>query len=247
MPQPGLDPASVRREERRRRIRVLLESRFDYLPSTRSTMPVTNSGPAGESKHVPCETCRGRGRLLRKGPRRGTRVSVRCLACDGTGERLRRKADPAYDSYVGELRPEGRARVMTAREYDDQIARLRADELARQGRVEHERYGFERAHDARDRSGSYRELDAAVRELQRRAPGTRLSSPRAVALLEELMPPSIRVPPWALEQLAQERQPVILDLAALGWSAREIGRALGISAEKVRRLLKKGPRRTQLW
>lgn len=227
--------ADVRLDERIRRVRALLETRFDYLPGARSTMPATSSGPADQSKYVPCETCRGRGRVIyRRGRRRLDRI---CMACDGTGDRLRRKDDPAYDSYVGRPRT-GPVRSMTANEYDDEISRLRELADTRAGKTGHERYGYERARAARDVAGSYLELDQAVAVIQRRQPGTKLGSWEALYFLQAMMGPTIRLPGALHAALAEERKEVILQLGRLGWSAGEIGRALGISRDRIRQVLK---------
>lgn len=226
----------VRVEERIRRVRALLETRFDYLPGERSSMPETSSGPAEESKYVPCEACRGRGRVTYR--RTGRKLDRICLACDGTGQRRRRKDDPAYDSYVGRVRP-GRPRVMTANEYDDQISRLRELEDLRAGRPQpNERYGWERARVSRDAAGSYRELDRAVHELHRRIPGCSVYSLGGLIFLQAHMSSTIRLPGRLHEELTPQRINVARDLHACGWTAGEIGRALGVSRTRVGRWLK---------
>jgi hypothetical protein len=234
----GPSPAQVRLEERIRRVVALLESRFDYLPSVPSTMPVTSSGPADDSKYVPCEPCKGRGRVVYK--RTGRRLDRICLACDGTGQRRRRKDDPAFDGYVGRTRPTGsKPRSMTAREYADTISRLQADADTREGKTQHERYGWERARQHRDQAGSYVELDHAVMELRQRMPGEPVTSTVGLLFIQSRMGPTIRLPGALHASLAEERKAVIQALAfRWNWTAGEIGRVLGVSRDRVRLVLK---------
>lgn len=234
-PVPDPDFDSVRLDERLRRLRALLETRFDYLPASRSSMPATSSGPAEKSSRVPCETCRGAGRVTFK--RAGRKLARICLACDGTGQRRRRRSDPAYDSYVGAVRP-GKPRVMSAREYDDEIHRLAELADTRRGEIQHEQYGWERARAGRDMAGSYLELDRAVSELRRRMPGAPVLGDQGLRFIASLMPSTIRLPRALHEQLTPERQRVARQLHASGWTAGQIGRALGIAREKVGRWLK---------
>jgi hypothetical protein len=233
----GPSPAQVRLEERIRRVQALLESRFDYLPPVPSTMPVTSSGPADESKYVPCEPCKGRGRVVYK--RTGRRLDRICLACDGTGQRRRRKEDPAFDGYVGRIRPTGgKPRSMTAREYADTISRLQADADTRSGKTQHERFGWERAREHRDQAGSYVELDRAVNHLRQKMPGQPVGSTIGLLFIQSRMGPTIRLPGVLHEQLTPARKSAARELHGYGWTAGEIGRALGVAREKVGRWLK---------
>ncbi len=228
-----------------RRITALLDTRFDYLPTVRSSMPDSDHKPAN-SRTVPCGVCHGRGRLsYGKGKPRRTRL---CLGCDGTGERRRRAGDPDYDMNLApghrRLTVNGRARGMTAREYDEELARIKADQDSRAGRVDHERYGWEKAREARDLAGSYQRLDAAVRLFRSRYPGCSLTGEGSLELLSNLMGPrTIRVPAAVQAELAERRRHVALELHRLGWTAGAIGRGLGISREKVGRMLKEKPHR----
>lgn len=225
-------PSSVRLEERKRRVAALLASRDDYLPSPRSSLPDADHKPS-LSARVPCGVCHGRGRVVKR------KQLVLCIACDGTGQRRRRTGDPAYDMNLepGQRRlAEGRAHAMSPREAEEEISRLEADANARRG-IERG-YGWERARTARDRNGSYPELDAALAALAARRPELQPSSDEGLALLASLMGERIRVPVSHERELAEERRRVAVDLHRRGWSAGEIGRALGLGRLKVGRLLK---------
>jgi hypothetical protein len=136
---------------------------------------------------------------------------------------------------VRRLRVNGRPRAMSAREYDEEIALMRR-QLSTQ--PDTGKYGWERAREARDVAGSYRELDAAVHVLRSRRPGLRIGSETSLGFLSELMGPKIKVPAVLQAELAEARREVALELHGYGWTAGEIGRALGISREKVGRMLK---------
>lgn len=220
-----------------RRIEVLLYSRFDYLPQPRNGDAVTNSGPA-EGKRVPCERCRRSGRVLDRVHRR----MIPCVACAGTGWRRRRGAEPAWDEYTGEPLAESvrTSRVFTSRELDHEIAKLERDELERRGIVAHLRYSWERARLARDHDGSYRELERA---LERLPYGVSPVSRGGLEWLSAQMPRTIHVPEWANQDLAEARRDVVLACLAEGRTQREVGRALGVSAEKVGRIAKEARRR----
>jgi hypothetical protein len=242
--EPSPTPESVRLEERKRRVRALLETRDDYLPGLRSSLPDADHKPA-LSRTVPCERCNGSGRV-RIGKRKPPIIRF-CLACGGTGERRRRGADLPYDMNLEPAHrrlSEGRVRAMNGRELDEELSHLRELEEVRLG-VDVHGYGWERARVARDASGSYLELEQAIRRLRRTNPFLRLDSEHGLELIAAMMGPTIIVPGSCEAQLALARRDVALELhRRFGWTAGEIGRALGIGRARVGRLLK-GPRRTR--
>lgn len=233
--QPSLE--LVRFGERKRRIVVLLETRFDYLPSPRIVGPASSSGPA-DSGTVPCDVCHGRGRVAYgKGKPRPTRL---CLGCDGSGQRRARRDDPAYDMNLEpgrqRLRVDGHPRVMTVREYDRELAMLER-QLPRDRPLD-DPYGWERARRRRDAAGSYRLLDLAVTLLRRYRPGLPVTSEPALYAIHKVMGPVIRVPDWLQPELHAARVSVALELHGYGWSAGEIARALGVGRDKVGTMLR---------
>jgi hypothetical protein len=232
-----VDFERVRLEERMRRVRVLILSRFDYLPAPRTSSPETGTGP-GEGKRVPCERCRRSGRVVSS----VLRKAIPCTVCNGTGWRRRRKDDPPWDEYVAEQLSTGPkdSRVYTPRELDHEIDKLRQAAAERAGVIRHLRYGFERAHVARDLSGSYRELELALEKLPI---GVRPLSDVGLAWISNRMRGTIHVPEWADDELAEQRRLVARSLVEhYGWSVGDVGRALGVSREKVGRWLKRARR-----
>jgi hypothetical protein len=170
--------------------------------------------------------------------RTGRQLARICLACDGSGQRRRRSGDEPYDGYVGRLHA-SKPRVMSAREYELELGRLRDLERTRRGLTTHERYGWERARAARDASGSYPELDRAVHQLRREHPGYPVDSLGGLLYLQARMGRTIRLPASLHEAITPERRSDALSLHRRhGWTAGEIGRAMGVAREKVGRWLK---------
>ena len=236
----------VQLQEKIRRVRVLLATKDDYLPQPRGVELASAPGPA-PGRRVPCGACRRTGKVVvGRGPTKRLR---RCLGCDGTGWRRRRAGELGYDEYLDREGPpkplsslSGPSRAMDAREVDHELARLHADALRREGVVSHERYGWERGREVRDVAGSYRELERAQQQVARAYPLVPRGSGRWLELVTLSMRGTIRVPRWAEEELADERRATILALLRSEWSPRQIGKALGMSKEKVMRIAKAGVR-----
>lgn len=165
-----------------------------------------------------------------------------CLLCDGTGWKRRRADEEAWDAYL-ELP------VAVAVELPIELApaAAAADDAG---------FGWERARDAYDRHGSYKELRLQLRRLATASPrrhrlvqvvlvehGDVKLDERARAELElgvveiALGMRSLRVPRWLMDE-----QPSMADdvaaLAAAGMGAGEIARRLGMTKKAVRRKLK---------
>lgn len=194
--------------------------------------------------------------------------TVLCNVCQGTGWRRRRAGDEKWDEYVEEplteaMQPTGVLgfydRAQNIRRLTHELEKLEADAAAREGRLDQERFGWERQRQAMERAGSYRELRRVLRQLDSWWPeGFQLLRRRywlgvpvifdarqrgviemAEAWLAHTMRGSIRVPPWILEQRAQARVETVASLAAEGMTAGVIARRLRMPKEKVRRLLKR--------
>jgi hypothetical protein len=143
--------------ERIRRVRILLATLDEPYPQPRIAVE-PDSGPAA-SKRVPCTACERRG----------------CIVCDQTGWRRRRAGEEEWDEYVDApiseaIKPIGISGVYnreeSIRRLGQEIAKLEADAAAREGRYDHERYGWEKQLAARDRHGSYAELGRALERLR---------------------------------------------------------------------------------
>jgi len=218
------------------RTRLLLTTLNDPLPTVRGALQ-PDSGPAA-SRYAPCETCRSTGRVRARGG------FVVCLVCDGRGEKRRRRDDRPYDAYLG----------MPL----DEAAQLpREPEPARLPPPADAGYGWERAQEAYERHGSYRELrrhldwlrnahprryelvravlvEHGERELTRRSELELDLGVLAIALRMQ----TVRVPRWVMEPRAQPTQ-TVATLAAIGLRAGEIAKVLGMTKKAVRRALKK--------
>lgn len=96
------------------KVKLLLASRLDYLPSPRISRVYEGAEPGPQaSSYVPCDTCSATGRVrnrlaclvcaqacddgapIRK-PRHGCSM---CSSCDGKGERKRRRGEAQHDAY----------------------------------------------------------------------------------------------------------------------------------------------------
>lgn len=98
------------------RVRLLLLSMLDYLPTPRGARLYAAAEPGPQASfYVPCFSCKASGRRRGLGhcqiclehsqagrrlkrPRHGCTM---CLECDGRGERKRRKGDEGHDGYSG--------------------------------------------------------------------------------------------------------------------------------------------------
>ena len=244
--------------ERVAHVRLLLLTLNDPYPTPRGVLD-SDSGPAA-SRYVPCETCRRRGWL------RVRRGWILCLVCDGEGWKRRTATEPEWDSYV-EMPVEEAVTlpVMPSEPTQESVRAARtAMEEERRGNYRLLAFGWERAVQAHERHGSYRELRRRLDWLREHRP-RRYSLVRAVLIDQEpralsaadlrdvelgvlalaLRMRSVRVPPWIIERsAAATRRESLASLAAEGYSAGEIARRLGITKETARRRLKSLPTRT---
>lgn len=234
-----MDPKTERRVER---IRVLLRTRNDYLPQPKTTELSSMPGPA-PGRLTKCLDCRS-GR---------TKYGTECPVCHGEGWVPRRAGDIAYDDYTRERvvsEEDAKPRTMTMAELSVSISRLEAEELARQGRYEGEQFGWERARVARDRTGSYVELERALEELPQGSGrfltlyyegvicGPTADEVEAILVrdIERRMPRNIRIPDWAYDE---ETMRLVAQVKEMGkhLDAGEIGYRLGMSTRRVKELL----------
>jgi hypothetical protein len=214
------------------------------------------SGPA-PGRRVPCGVC------LRSGYTAGRKL---CLVCGGLGWRKRRKGEDPFDEYTGEPVADAASKSAHAPAFrleDDyrrlgaQLDRVQRTLAAREGRPDAS-YGWERAREAQERLGSYRELRAALRGLQRVSPNgysviraawltdlpvtlvgrTQAIERAAVLWLQAEMPGEVRVPPWLMTDVYRERRTVFEQLVAAGRSASEIARVLDLPKRRVKKMLK---------
>ena len=161
------------------RVRILCTTLLDYLPG-----PTTWSGQLARSatpgpvteKIAPCTVCLGRGRvnaatracllcpsrIRYTGPLRPTREhSCRwCPACDGAGWRPASRGEEPHDRMTGMPRSELAVAAASPAPIE---RRHEASELEEGDRLE-------LARRARDRSGSYQELERALELMRSRAP-----------------------------------------------------------------------------
>lgn len=236
------------------RVRVLLRTRNDYLPGPKSQATGALSGPA-PGRNVVCPDCRGSGRATRFQGLLGSRV---CASCLGDGERRRVGAEPAYDSYVqatvgDESTTQRQTRSMTPRELDASIAHIDALFAEREGHHEHETFAWERARRARDRSGSYPEVEYLLGVMPDHfahvihvvydvdIPGAATVAPDLEALavrwIAERMPRNIRIPEWAYQDETERlRAQIREELKSL--APREVAEHLGLSLHRVKALIR---------
>ena len=231
-------------------MRVLLETRNDYLPGPKA-LELPSSPGVAEGRRVPCE-CRT-GRI-----QRGAQVRL-CLVCNGSAWRNRRGGEPAWDEYIG-ARVAGeetkRPRTMTPQELDGELTRLRRDASAREGRVAADDLtAVERGRKARDGSGSYVELERSLERMHQYAYGarqlidlhygagialddaSRARLDQAIAWLAVDMRGPVRIPPWAWEQETEKLLDEVQRLGREGHQVSEIAEELQMSQRRVKTLL----------
>lgn len=176
-------------EERRRAVRLLLASMYDYMPPTGGRLRGAVAGPA-PSRHRPCETCGGTGRVRARGDswavgvqpcvtcraacdagrpiRRPGHGCKPCLACDGAGRLRARRTDPGWDEYAGKPLDELQRELRDARIEEGKGRRLVLRDTPDPERDElpwlrlRARY---RAH------GDYEQLERCIDVLRARCPG----------------------------------------------------------------------------
>lgn len=230
-------------EERRRAVRLLLASMYDYMPPTGGRLRGAISGPA-PSRHRPCETCGGTGRVRARGPSWAVGVQVcvtcrtacdngkpirrpghgckPCLACDGAGRLRARRHDPGWDEYAGKPLDELQRELRDAR-IDERPRRLTLRDTPDPERDElpwlrlRARY---RAH------GSYEELERAIGTLRARYPG------RAAGLL--LWASAGEGVPWSGRALAEVEESVRLVAGLMEGPVRVPGWVRGSGPGSVR-------------
>lgn len=222
--------------ERVHGVKLLLGSLDDPYPTPQGALR-PDSGPS-PSRYIPCETCRSTGRVRVRGG------FALCLVCGGGGERRREHGDRQYDAYM-------------RLSLDDAVALPVEIPPSRPQPDGEEAYGWERAQQAQDRQGSYRELrrhldwlrqahprwhsliKACLIEHQERELGPRAALEMELGVLAlTLRMKSVRVPRWLREPARAPEQSVAV-LASRGLKAGEIARALGMTKKAVRRQLKR--------
>lgn len=235
------------------RVRLLCDTVNDPYPVPRAAVE-TPSGPS-PSRYVPCETCKGRGRIkLRSG-------TALCLVCDGLGERRRVAGDDEWDAYIGlPVVEAAQLPVEPSVTTVGLLARREEEQREREGDFSRSAYGWERALRLRDRHGSYRELGRALGVERVKDPRRHLLiqrvlidhepivlSPAASTLLDigvlslaVTMRGPIRVPTWVMEQAKADRvERYVLDLVREGLPVREIARRTNLTPGAVRRRIRR--------
>lgn len=231
-------------DERLMRVRLLLNSLYDYLPTPGHRSALTQAGFSTGSQHLlHCPDCDFNGF-----------VHSSCETCGGRGFVENGTVDP-YDTgrdFAWMNLEDGKKRA--ARRRDEILLQLRRDELAREGKLDlRERYGWENKRMLMERHGDYRQLRHGLRRLQHLCPvlydtlhqlyfsGEYDDPPRtpreqvAVEFLSRQIKGPVRVPPWLQNACTA---PTFTDLVARGLSSRQIAFRLGLSQKKVKRMLK---------
>lgn len=246
-------------EQRMRQVRVLLDTRHDYLPSVHVTDLGDRPGPAA-SKRVPCELCDRSGRYR---VRAGSRV---CPACGGSGWRRRRPEDEEWDEYTETLLADAQLGVAGLPSVGEDIQRLtasidriQADLDARAGLFDQEQYGWEKARRSYYRHGSYAELDRSltimargfpylhsvlVQATARALPARPARNGKTVVAMGEAylateMRGPIRVPKWISYERSVSKTPTVKQLAMEGMKSPQIAKRLGLSKSKVKFMLRR--------
>lgn len=205
-------------------VRILLQTRWNYLPGPPTAkLDGARPGPAA-SRYVPCDYCAGQGWLNGVQPcrqlgdhRKSGKHNCRlCPTCDGTKQRVARAGDEPWDAYAGTAVTELEQAVRQAREEEARRASRRplANPVETGYRWETDRARLEA-------QGSYRDLDRALEWLRDRHPIDHetvglwlqhVASPqlhwfamdrslgRALKRLAGRMPSEIRVPHWAVPE-----------------------------------------------
>lgn len=227
---------AARREGKARRVRLLLESWFDYLPSPPHVQLKAPSGPVA-SKYVPCEPCARQGYIVYKGQRR------LCFTCNGTGTRRRRVRDEEWCAYtelpLAEARALQQSAVVTRTSSVTDVEREQA-------------FAWERRKASYRRHGSYDELERALDRMRVGFPTGFYALTRryqwGVSVDEELekraiywlaaQMHSIRVPRWVKDTSPVHPRELVLDLASRGLGAGQIAKRLQIPKNAVKRILR---------
>lgn len=231
------------------RVRILLQTRDDDYPSPRSlSVPSTPSGPGRGPDNAPvtrkCPGCNGTGKIRRW---------RQCPVCEG-----RKRIE--WDSYVGRVAgsEERRPAPMSPEQREAELARLGTSLRLSEGRVDpDESYGWERALQRRNRTGSYRELEQALQVLRAKDPrgldfllwiygsglnvelsdASKLVEERYIGLLAQRMPARIKLPYHLARDLAERKERLVLALSRDNVAIDEIAEAALLSARSVQRIL----------
>lgn len=241
-----MTPAEQRRIDR---VRILLETRNDYLPGPPGSRIRKPGVPQDGSSRVPCECRTGRVKTSS-----GSRL---CLVCDGRRWRRKQGDEPLWDEYLerrlgDDVRPE---RSMEGFEIDNELERLRSDARIRESRIDpKEKYGWERGRERRDRSGSYRELELVLEKMAQEWPEGRTLVARvyesgmldsntgllqrfALFWIERNMPKVIRIPRWAWLEEQQKLEPEVKAAAKKMGSLRDVAEHFGLTTREIRKLV----------
>lgn len=218
--------SDLRERARRERIRILLRTRNDYLPSLRAkATPFTVAGPAPGRKRK-CPACGGTGK---------TRLRQQCPACAG-------KQTIEVDSYVGRVTSSDarKPEPMSAERREAEIQRLQSSLTLAAGNVDpEEKYAWERARESRDRNGSYVELERALESLTpldrdfiawvydsglnvEVSRASQIREAKIVGLLSERMPSRIRLPRHLHEELMDDKRRRVKEMRRCGLTLPEI-------------------------
>lgn len=238
-------------------IRVLLQSRLDYLPAPRGMRVFESSLPGvSPGKYHPCENCRGMGRLKNKAGR-----LFRCLVCGGSGWRKRKKGEPVYDGYtrqkISTYDSPGKFSTMSNKSLDSEIQRLAIFESLRSGESLGEISQFRNV-EKRNASGSYKELEIALAWLadyhpnlsrllvliydtpllssKKLNPTQKIMESIAVALLAKKMRGRIYLPKWEYRKIREEKRSGIRALLKKRIPPNQIARELGVSKRYIERV-----------
>ena len=241
--------------ERVTSVRLLLRTLNDPYPRPHGALR-SDSGPAA-SRWEPCESCQQRGWIKTRGR------WILCFVCDGRGWRRRRARDQAWDAYLEMPVEEAVTLPVMATSPQARLQRLQDEADEREGRLDRLAYGWERVLASYERHGSYRELRRQLTwlaahhprryrlvrtvlvddEPRRLSPEDRVHLDLGVLAIAMRMR-SVRVPRWLVEHDAARTNDSIASLAAEGMSPGTIARRLGITKEKVRRVLRQRQQRT---
>lgn len=245
--------------ERCRRVRLLLSTCNDAYPRPNDSLGGLAghlSGPA-PSRRVPCPSC------ARTGYVAGGRL---CLNCGGSGWRRRLKGEDPYDEYTGLPISDVASSASHAAPFrleDDyrkigvELDRIQSTVDSREG-VYADAYGWEKAREAWERLGSYRELRRALGRLQGFSPegyGVLRSvwlmdvpvtmigkiqqvEQASIIWVQDDMRGEIKVPPWLMEDVFSQRRSTFEQLVSAGKSASQIARDLGLPKKRVKKMLK---------
>ena len=226
--------------ERIERIKLLLLTMDDYLPTIRSSSPRTESGFVNFPRYYDCPDCSLNGF-----------ISSACETCQGRGRIPGPNKDP-YDTGIAQAF------------MGEQEQKRRDESQARDSRLERiekynpsdDTFAWENRKTHFDKHGSYQELRTALVRLkiydqmlykiihsryldhvEKKVVCTRLEQ-EALQKLSELMPKRIRVPIWILKESKTIKQESLLSLLQAGMSTKKIALRLGMSQRKVKRLIK---------